>query len=150
VPRNATSSFFDRIKITTKSSFAMQQMIACSEDAFAFGEPDEVVFRNYDYLLTEDCLPLSRVRRGISDRKYGYRYKLLWDGIISFFPDGYRSWIESDYWANDFLVALVVISNAPLFVDIRRHVTVRDRGRELMPAGGGLHLQFYIPAAEPG
>ncbi|KAI0550487.1 heterokaryon incompatibility protein-domain-containing protein [Xylaria curta] len=120
----------------------MQQLIKCSKDAFAFGEPDEIVLKNYDYLLTEDCLPLSRVYSGIADPKYGYRYKLLWDGIRSFSPisELNLALLQQD----EFLVALVVISNGPLFVDVRRHKPTAE-GRELHPAITGIHLQFYIP-----
>lgn len=46
----------------------------------------------------------------------------------------------------DILVALVVISNGPLFVDIRRIVSVMDGRHELQTASDGMHLQFYIPA----
>lgn len=123
----------------------MQQLIACSEDSFAFGEPDKIVLRNYDYLLPEDCLPLPRVRHGITDPQYGYRYKLLWDGITSFFSEDTKERLDSDFWADDFRVALVVISDGPLFVDVRRHTWAKDGGRELMPAAGSLHLQFYTP-----
>ncbi|THV44903.1 hypothetical protein BGAL_0559g00030 [Botrytis galanthina] len=121
----------------------MQQLIACSKDTFAFGEPDKVVLRDYNYLLPEDCLPLSQIRRGIADSKYGYRYKLLWDGIASFFEND--ELISSDAGADQFFVALIVISSGPLFVDIRRCIMAIDKRPELLPANSGLHLQFYIP-----
>ncbi|TGO07795.1 hypothetical protein BTUL_0246g00020 [Botrytis tulipae] len=121
----------------------MQQLIACSKDTFAFGEADEVVLRDYNYLLPEDCLPLSQIRRGIADIRYGYRYKLLWDGISSFFEND--ELISSDAGADQFFVALIVISSGPLFVEIRRCIMAIDERPELLPANTGLHLQFYIP-----
>ncbi|KAI0472522.1 heterokaryon incompatibility protein-domain-containing protein [Xylaria cf. heliscus] len=127
----------------------MQQLIARTRDGFAFGEPDEVVRKNYDYLLPGDCLPLSLVHRGIAHPKYGYRYKLLWDGINSFSP--FSEWeTEDKRWlgwdAKKIHVALVVISNGPLFVDVRCEAFIsKGYGPELAPASTGLHLQFYIP-----
>ncbi|KAL2060735.1 hypothetical protein VTL71DRAFT_9376 [Oculimacula yallundae] len=134
----------------------MQQFIACSKDAFAFGEQDELVLRNYDYLLPEDCLSLWRIRCGITDPKYGYRYKLLWDSIVYFLPGAEVLEEPDKYFADrygkDLLVALVVIPNGPLFVDVRRFRDVRGvDGTELTPPSGNLHIQLYREAGSvPG
>lgn len=122
----------------------MQQVIACSNRGFAFGEPEKSMSRNYNDLLTEDCLSLWRVRQLIKPRKYGYRCKLLWDGIASFVQDAEK--LNDRYYARQLLVALVVISNGPLFIDIRGYDYVRDGGTELKRAHGSTHLQFYIPS----
>lgn len=121
----------------------MQQVVACSERGFAFGEPDTIVLRNYEHLLHEDCLRLNKVRELIKHSKYGDRYKLLWDGIAAFVEDTYN--FNNDYWSEQLFVALVVIPNGPLFLDLRGYDYVNDGGIELKPAIGSLHLQFYIP-----
>ncbi|KAH9903601.1 heterokaryon incompatibility protein-domain-containing protein [Xylariomycetidae sp. FL2044] len=124
----------------------MQRLIACSEDGFAFGEPDQTILRNYEYLLPEDCLPLSAVRKGREHPQYGYRYKLLWDGITSFIQDSEWESLNEDWDVRLFRVALVVIPDGPLFMDIRREVMAKDERMELLPASTGMHFQFYIPA----
>lgn len=148
-------SLTETSRLTTILSI-MQQFIACSENAFAFGDPDQIVLRNYEYLLPEDCLPLSQVRANIADPRYGYRYKLLWDAINHFAPNASGRKKSNRHRhgpcdTGDIRVALVVIANGPLFVDVR-HITrsLRDRVGELMPAAAGLHLQFYIPSNEAG
>ncbi|TVY81568.1 hypothetical protein LSUE1_G002792 [Lachnellula suecica] len=124
----------------------MQQLIACSESAFAFGEPDKIVLRNYEYLLPEDCLSLLHVRHGITDPKYGYRYKLLWDGITSFLAENTNYNINSDYYCKQLLVALVVLEYGPLFVDLRRRDLARDGRPEVNPDIDAMDFQFYILA----
>ncbi|KAH7357160.1 heterokaryon incompatibility protein-domain-containing protein [Rhexocercosporidium sp. MPI-PUGE-AT-0058] len=132
----------------------MQQFIACSRDAFFFGEPDEIVLRNYDYLLPEDCLPLNQVRLLVSDPTYGYRYKLLWDGISSFVEDHLIKDLElPGYWGKwdrDYYVALVVIANGLLFVEVRQSRNAKGGGLELVEPAGSLHIQFYLPATASG
>lgn len=117
----------------------MQQIVACSEDGFAFGEPDKLVLKKYEYLTPEDCVSLLKVRCGIEDRKYGKRYKLLYESVVAAVPELADCDDEEEIY-----VALVVISRGPLFVDIRRGDGCEDRP-ELKP--GGLHLQIYVPGA---
>lgn len=115
----------------------MQRIVACINGGFAFGQPDKFVLKKYDYLTPDDCVSLPNVRRRIEDRKYGHRYKLLYESIVAAFPD-FSEW---DYEYQH--VALVMISHGPLFVDVRLRAS-SDRD-ELEP--GGRHLQIYIPGA---
>lgn len=118
----------------------MQRIVACFNDGFAFGQPDKFVLKKYDYLTTDDCLSLSKVRSRIEDRKYGHRYKLLYESIVAALPDlGDGNDLDETY------IALVMISHGPLFVDIRERLYGGGREHELRP--NGKHLQIYIPGA---
>lgn len=129
----------------------MQQVVACSDGRFAFGDSDKINLKKYDYLTPKDGISLLDLRRGIEDSSYGHRYKLLFDGIAAVAPQlvdrKEKSEYEIERKEGNILIVLVVVSHGPLFVDVRwaqRHDN-SDRD-ELAP--GGLHLQFYIPHAD--
>lgn len=128
----------------------MQQVVACSDGSFAFGNPDKINLKKYDYLTTKDGISLLDLRRGIEDPSYGHRYKLLFDGIAAVAPQLVDREGKSDYEIGqkegNILIVLVVISHGPLFVDVRWAPRYDPRNLDEL-APGGLHLQFYIPHA---
>lgn len=110
----------------------MQRLIACSEDGFAFGNPDRTVLKNYAYLTMDDCVRMDQLLAKIDDPDYGHRYRLLNDGITAVASDLEEVIGDLKY------VALVVLPHGPLFVDVRCY-----DGGEL--GHGGIQLQFYMP-----
>lgn len=128
----------------------MQQVVACSDGSFAFGNPDKINLKKYDYLTPKDGISLLDLRRGIEDPSHGHRYKLLFDGIAAVAPQLVDREGKSDFEIGqkerNILILLVVISHGPLFVDVRWAQRFANSDLDEL-APGGLHLQFYIPHA---
>lgn len=108
-------------------------------ERFAFGEaPDTGEKHDERCVYPEECLVLSKLQENIADEEFGYRYKVLWDGIAAFLQPSDPSNADSIY------VYLVQIDRGPLFAGVR----YRSEGSSGLESGG-LALQFYLPLDTP-
>ncbi|KAF4474890.1 hypothetical protein CGGC5_v016449 [Colletotrichum fructicola Nara gc5] len=108
-------------------------------ERFAFGEDSETGEKHDERCVyPEECLVLSKLRENIADEEFGYRYKVLWDGIAAFLQPSDLSNADSIY------VYLVQIDRGPLFAGVR----YRSEGSSGLESGG-LALQFYLPLDTP-